>query len=109
MRAQASGRKDRASSLTPSVVSGMPWRVTEVAVLPDFRLKVRFLDGTEGVAEMAALVRAADAGIFAALADPERFAEAYVDLGAVAWPGGQDLAPDTMYRGIKEHGIHTPL
>lgn len=60
----------------------MPWRVAAVEVLADFRLKVRFLDGTAGVVNMEPLVHSTDAGVFAVLASPERFAEAYVELGA---------------------------
>lgn len=91
----------------PPVQSGMPWRVAAVEVLDDFRLKVRFLDGTAGVVNMEPLVHSTDAGVFAVLANPERFAEAYVELGAVTWPDEVDLAPDSMYRSIKAHGVHT--
>lgn len=107
MCAQASSQEDPAAGLIPAIESGMRWRVAAVEPLADFRLRVRFLDGTEGVVNMEPLLRSTDAGVFAVLADPEHFAEAYVDLGAVAWPGGLDLAPDTMYRSIKAHGEHT--
>jgi len=106
MRAPAIAQENRAASVTPPVSSGMPWRVVAVEALPGFRLFVRFVDGTEGTVDMAPLVHAADAGVFAALADPERFAEAFVDLGAVTWPCGLDLAPDSMYRGIRARGVY---
>ena len=106
MRADAVTEEDRAASVIPAVVSGMPWRVTAVAALPEFRLRVRFLDGTEGEVDMAPLIRSATACVFAVLADPRLFAEAFIELGAVAWPCGLDIAPDTMYRGIKSRGVH---
>ena len=106
MRAYAVSEEDRTASVMPAVVSGMPWRVTAVAALPEFRLRVRFLDGTEGEVDVAPLIRSANAGVFAALADPRLFAEAFIELGAVAWPCGLDLAPDTMYRTIKSRGGH---
>lgn len=81
--------------------------VAAVEVLTDFRLKVWFLDGTECLVNMEPLLRSSDAGVFAVLANPERFAEAYVELGAVTWPDELDLAPDSMYRSIKAHGVHT--
>jgi hypothetical protein len=81
-----------------------PWRVAAVEVLPGFRLKVRFLDGTEGVVDMSARIRSADAGVFAALADPVRFAEVFVDYGVVTWPGEIDLAPDAMHHAIQTAG-----
>ena len=68
MRAYAVSEEDRTASVMPAVVSGMPWRVTAVAALPEFRLRVRFLDGTEGEVDVAPLIRSANAGVFAALA-----------------------------------------
>ncbi len=82
----------------------MPWRVAAVETLSGFRLRVRFLDGTEGEVDMNALVHAPTAGVFAALADPAVFGEAGVVHGAVTWPGDIDLAPDAMYRAIKASG-----
>jgi len=82
----------------------MPWRVVEVKALPDFRLHVRFVDGTEGVVDLTGLVHSPKAGVFAVLADSARFAEVFVEYGAVTWPGEIDLAPDGLYRGIKENG-----
>ncbi len=75
-----------------------------VEALPAFRLKVSFLDGTEGTVDMSARVRSADAGVFAVLADPERFAEVFVDYGVVTWPGEIDLAPDAMHGAIQATG-----
>jgi hypothetical protein len=42
--------------------------------------------------------------VFAALAEPTKFAQAYVEYGAVTWPGEIDLAPDAMYQSIKQNG-----
>jgi hypothetical protein len=74
-------------------------------VSPGFRLKVRFLDGTEGVVDMSARVHSTDAGVFAALANPARFAEVFVDYGVVTWPGEIDLAPDAMHHAIQAAGL----
>jgi len=86
------------------IVPRSPWRVEAVEALPDYRLKVRFCDGTEGTVDMSALVRSPDAGVFAVLADPQRFAEVFVELGAVTWPGELDLAPDAMHAEIRARG-----
>jgi len=101
MCAQAAPEQDRSVAV---VTPRSPWRVAAVEALPAFRLKVLFLDGTEGVVDMSARVRAADAGVFAALADPARFAEVFVEYGAVTWPGEIDLAPDAMHRAIQATG-----
>ncbi|MDR0275741.1 MAG: DUF2442 domain-containing protein [Burkholderiaceae bacterium] len=82
----------------------MPWRVASVEVLPGFRLRIRFVDGTEGMTDFAALIQSSGAGVFAALADPSIFAQACVEHGAVTWPGEIDLAPDAMYAEIKKAG-----
>jgi hypothetical protein len=62
---------------------------------------VRFVDGTQGVIDLSHLVRASNAGVFAALADPALFQQVFVEYGAVTWPGEIDLAPDAMYAQIR--------
>lgn len=85
-------------------MKGPPWRVASVTALPGFRLQVRFADGLQGLVDMDREVHAADAGVFAALADPQVFAAAHVEFGVVTWPGEIDLAPDAMYAQIKANG-----
>jgi len=53
---------------------------------------------------MAELLHSPRAGVFAALADPALFAQAYIEHGVVTWPGELDLAPDAMYAEVKQHG-----
>ncbi|MBF0132514.1 MAG: DUF2442 domain-containing protein [Magnetococcales bacterium] len=88
----------------PPVVLTAPWRIAEVQALPNYCLKVRFLDGVEGIVAMSHLVMDEDAGVFTALRDQDLFAQVYLDYGAVTWPGEIDLAPDAMYNAIKAHG-----
>ena len=104
MRNQAAPEEDRA----PGVIPAAPWRVTEVLPLPDYRLKVRFRDKTEGVVDLSRLVTGPHAGVFAALRDPNLFTQARVECGAVTWPGGLDLAPDAMHEGIRTTGEWVP-
>jgi hypothetical protein len=94
----------RAPELKPSA----PWRVAAVEALADHRLRVRFVDGTQGEVLLAGLINRADAGVFAQLRDEALFAKVHVELGVVTWPGGLDLAPDAMYDGIRASGIWTP-
>ena len=101
---QTNAETDPAAALRHSFIPSAPWRVATVRALPDFMLRVRFLDGTEGDVDMAALVTSPEAGVFAALADPIEFARAAVELGAVTWPCGLDLAPDAMHDGILTGG-----
>ena len=104
MFAQSSTEEDSSVGVTPPIHPRMPWRVREVKALPGFRLQVRFADGLEGFVDMSALLNSTGAGVFAELADPERFARVFVAHGAVTWPGELDLAPDAMYSAINESG-----
>ncbi|MBV9036315.1 MAG: DUF2442 domain-containing protein [Acidobacteriaceae bacterium] len=108
MRAPTNTSEDRPAAITseivPPIVCNQPDDVAEVTALDEFRLRVRFNDGLEGYVDISALIHSAHAGVFAQLADPARFAEAYVQYGAVTWPGELDLAPDAMYAEIKKNG-----
>ncbi|PUE52753.1 DUF2442 domain-containing protein [Limnohabitans parvus] len=79
----------------------MDWDVISVKPVAHLALMVQFADGTEGGVrfEPSHLT-----GVFATLKDPSVFAQAFVDGGAVSWPGDLDLAPDAMYQAIKSHG-----
>ena len=104
MRSQTESIQDSA----PGVIPRAPWRVIEVHAFPDYRLAVKFIDGTAGEIDMSRLVTGDRAGIFAQLRDPELFNRAYVEYGAVVWPGEIDLAPDAMYDEIKKKGRWVP-
>ncbi|HTF68656.1 MAG TPA: DUF2442 domain-containing protein [Edaphobacter sp.] len=84
-----------------------PWRVVAVEPRPDFCLVVRFADGLTGRVDMTKKIHADNAGAFARLADPERFAKVRILHGAVTWPGGLDLAPDAMHDAIQQHKVWT--
>ena len=58
----------------------------------------------EGLVDLSRRVRSPDAGVFAALADPVRFAQVGTAFGAVWWPGDIDLAPDAMHAELKAAG-----
>lgn len=75
----------------------MYWDIVEVIPEPDYRLFVRFRDGLNGRVRL----RFEDlTGALAPLRDLQFFGRAYIDCGAVAWPGDIDLAPDEMYAQI---------
>ena len=88
----------------PPVRPASPWRVSAVEALPSFRLHVRFNDGTSGEVDMAEFLESDRAGVCTALRDQTVFARVKIVLGAVTWPGELDLAPDAMYRQIKDNG-----
>lgn len=104
MRAETTAQGNPAFEIIPPIRLTAPWRVTKVKVVGPFRLNVSFVDGVSGIVDMTELVHSPEAGVFAALADPEVFSQAFVLYGAVTWPGEIDLAPDAMYDEIKANG-----
>jgi Protein of unknown function (DUF2442) len=79
----------------------MEYDVVEVQPVLPMALQVRFADGTAGQVRFESSHLT---GVFEALKDPNVFAQARVEAGAVTWPGDLDLAPDAMYAEIRSHG-----
>ena len=52
MQPTESPESNRAPEVEPATRHIVPWRVTSVAVLPDSRLRVTFVDGTTGEVHM---------------------------------------------------------
>jgi hypothetical protein len=105
MPSEATAQEDCA----PGVIPAAPWRVQAPSVLLDHRLSVIFRDGTSGIVDMSAVKADASCCVFAALAAPELFPQARVELGVVTWPNGADLDPMWMYERIKEEESVCPL
>ena len=85
----------------PPLGTMAPWRVAHMQRLDNHAMRVRFVDGVEGIVRFApGFFR----GVFADLVHPDRFAEARVEMGAITWPGERDLAPDRMHDDIVAHG-----
>jgi hypothetical protein len=74
------------------------------------RLAVEFADGTSGEADLSAFLSSdrVSGTVFEPLRDPSVFGQARLELGAVTWPNGADLAPDAMYDAIRDHGVYRP-
>ena len=71
--------------------------VTDVTPLDEFRLHLRFEDGTAGEIDLGSILRFD--GVFAPLKDRSEFVAVRVDpeLGTIVWPCGADLDPDVLY------------
>jgi tRNA U34 5-methylaminomethyl-2-thiouridine-forming methyltransferase MnmC len=75
-------------------------RITFVKALSDWRLEVRFSDGTVGTVSLKDRLFGP---VFEPLKDPAFFAQARVDeFGAICWPNGADLAPDALYTTLRK-------
>ena len=101
MRTEGTSRHDRSFAVVPPIVCNHPDDVAEVRVAGDYRIEVRFNDGTTGQIDLSQLVHSPEAGVFAELQDPAIFSAVSVEFGAVTWPNGIDLAPDAMYAALK--------
>jgi hypothetical protein len=97
---------DSSTGIVPPPRSGAPWRVVSVRPEDDFRLHVDFVDGTAGDVHLRAFIESLSTNgtLFELLRDPGYFRQVRVELGAVAWPNGADLAPDAMYDAIRSSG-----
>ncbi len=79
------------SSLTPEIIA--------VAVVNHGTLNLTFADGLNGEVDVLDRMRGPT---FEDARTQEGFARAAVDreTGTVVWPGGADLAPDTLYERV---------
>jgi hypothetical protein len=70
--------------------------ITAVAVVRHGVLRLTFADGLSGEIDVIGRMQGP---VFEDARTPEGFAKAEIDgeTGTVAWPGGADLAPDTLY------------
>jgi hypothetical protein len=79
----------------------MYWNVTSVVPQQHLMLKVKFEDGLEGVVKFKPSHLT---GVFEVLKDEDYFNKAFINHGAVTWPGELDVAPDAMHAEIKKNG-----
>jgi len=78
---------------------GLTPDITAVAVVRHGVLRLTFADGLSGEVEVLDRMRGP---VFADAVTPAGFAAATADpeTGTVVWPGGADLAPDTLYQRV---------
>ena len=81
----------------------MHWDVIEIKPVGNRMLAVKFADGMHGTIRIDSSYCT---GVFSALLDDRLLEQASVQYGAVTWPNGLDLAPDTMYKEIRQSPIH---
>lgn len=81
-------------------MTGLTPDITAVAVVRHGVLDLTFADGTEGEVDVLDRMRGP---VFDDARSPEGFARVAVDqeTGTVVWPGGADLAPDTLYERVR--------
>ena len=79
---------------------GLTPDITTVAVVRHGVLRLTFTDGLTGELDVLDRMRGP---VFEQARTPEGFARVRVDpeIGTIVWPGGADLAPDTLYERIR--------
>jgi hypothetical protein len=79
---------------------GLTPDITEVVVVRHGVLQLTFADGVTGE---VAVVERMRGPVFAEARTPAGFVRVEIDpeTGTVVWPGGADLAPDTLYERVR--------
>jgi hypothetical protein len=79
---------------------GLSPDITAVEVPRHGTLRITFADGLEGEVDVLGRMRGP---VFERARTRVGFVEVRIDteLGTVCWPGGADLAPDTLYERIR--------
>lgn len=71
--------------------------VTEVQYLGDYRLRLKFNNGIEGVVDLASELYG---DIFAPLLDPAYFRSGKLTSRTIEWPNGADFAPEFLLQAL---------
>jgi hypothetical protein len=81
-------------------MNGLTPDITAAEVVRHGVLRLTFADGLRGEVDVLGRMRGP---VFEAARTPEGFnkVEADPETGTVVWPGGADLAPDTLYERIR--------
>lgn len=76
------------------------YHIVEVEPAGHGVLRLAFADGLSGEVDVLDRMRGP---VFDRARTPEGFAEVFLDAegGTAAWPGGADLAPDTLYERVR--------
>ena len=83
-------------------------RVRNIDLLEDFRVCLRFTDGSEKVVDLEPFLRGP---IFEPIRhNRELFRSVSVDaqLGTIVWPNGADVDPDVLYQGLAPVSSEVP-
>ena len=72
--------------------------VTRAEYRGEFRVHLTFNDGCDGTVDFSQWL---DGPVFEPLKAEEFFKRFYIDGGAIAWPNGADIAPETLYDAVQ--------
>jgi Protein of unknown function (DUF2442) len=77
--------------------------VLRLRPLDDYRLWLRFTDGSEGVRDLSGVI--AEGGVMVEpLKSKDYFDRVFLEMGAPTWPNGFDLDPINLYMELRDAG-----
>jgi hypothetical protein len=81
-------------------MTGLTPDITTAVVVSHGTLRLTFADGLSGDIDVLDRMRGP---VFAQARTPAGFQQVQVDsaTGTIVWPGGADLAPDTLYERVR--------
>ena len=80
-------------------------KITSIEPRGEYRLYIRFSDGTEGERDFTDLVRE-NASLVTPLSEPGYFARAFTEDGSgLAWPNGLDLDAIALHDEMQTAGL----
>src|SRR5438093_7217066 len=79
-------------------------KIVRVEKLGEYRLRLHFSDGTEGVRDLSDIV--AEGGpMVEPLKDTHFFSRVFLEYGTLAWPNGFDLDSIALHDEMKQAGL----
>jgi hypothetical protein len=83
----------------------MTYDVTGAKHVGEYRIELEFEDGSRGVVELSRFLNRG--GVFEGFHDMAFFCSFAVDreLGTLTWPGGVDIAPESLYAEATGRGL----
>jgi hypothetical protein len=76
-------------------VATMEWDIIDFSLLDGYKIRLTFTTGETGVVDLKPYTTRG--GVFSRFIDIDYFRSVYVDSGVLTWPGGVDIAPETVY------------
>jgi len=80
-------------------------KISSCKPISGLRLSLSYSDDTYGVWDASPLLTSKDTPLTISLREPQAFARAFIDNGALAWPNGLELAPWTLHQEMDAAGL----
>lgn len=83
-------------------------RILDVSPLPDYRLRLRYEDGTSGEIDCQPLI--VRGGVYVRLASPGAFRQVSISGSGryLEWPGNVDFCADALYEELQNNAGKSP-